>query len=200
MGPVPFNTVHCAAAYSLYSIPFGIRTITCCSSSVAGIFRGADSVSRNPGTLTRALRRVLSNCNVIGTNWGSCIVVTIDARTSNQVFPPWPLRIVRRAFRCSSEAFLSMKGWTVPFPSCSAPGHEYSTIHESPSRLTVPKFPSLMYIPAIPSQPFSGYGKPVVSQGHAEIQLQFLMYCPFIRHATSDIVLRFKGKNVQHHD
>src|SRR5262245_6196518 len=38
-------------------------------------------------------------------------------------------------------------------------------LYDSPSSLTLPKFPSLMYIQAIPSQPFSGYGKPVVSQG-----------------------------------
>src|SRR5262249_62292863 len=114
--------------------------------------------------------------------------------------PPGHLRLVGRVFRFPSEPFCSRRGGTVPFPSGRPPGHEKTTIHDTPWRLPPPKFPSLMYIPAIPSQPFSGYGKPVVSQGHAEIQLQFLMYCPFIRHATSDIVLRFKGKNVQHHD
>jgi hypothetical protein len=41
-----------------------------------------------------------------------------------------------------------------------------------------------MRIPAIPTQPWSGNGNPVVSQGHAGKQLQFLMYSPFIRHLT----------------
>src|SRR2546425_7523204 len=111
----------------------------------------------------------------------------MEASTSNQASPAFPLRIVSNAVRCSSFAFLSTKGCTEPFPSWSAPGQEYTTAQLSPLSFTLPKLPSIMCIPAIPSQPLSGYGNPVVSQGHVAMQLQFFMYCPRIRHFTAAI-------------
>ncbi len=47
----------------------------------------------------------------------------VVARISNGRPPAWPLPMVRRASRCSADAFSSTKRQTVPLPSWIAPGH-----------------------------------------------------------------------------
>src|SRR5690242_2916131 len=103
----------------------------------------------------------------------------IEARIPKNVPPFSPERIAPSASICSGEDEESRIAWPAPWPSCSAPGHQYLNAHFVPSRLTSPKWPFWTIIAAIPSQ-LPCVGLALKSHGQPGSQLQFFMYGPSI--------------------
>src|SRR5207245_4843126 len=86
----------------------------------------------------------------------------------------------------------SRMGWPAPWPSCSAPGHQYLNAHLTPSSLTSSKWPFSTIIAAMPSH-LPCVGSALKSQGQPGSQLQFFMYGPSMRQSATTSLLLLNG-------
>src|SRR5260221_8268737 len=103
------------------------------------------------------------------------------AKISQYVAPCCPLGRAINASRCSFVVCSSTIVRATPFPSCVGPGHQTARPKRVPSNRVLPKYPSPICHTTIASQ-CPVVGSALNWQGQPQLQLQFTISSPAVRH------------------